>query len=278
MITGKAKVAGVMGDPVAHSRSPVLHGGWLSRYGIDGAYVPLKVSTQNFESALRTLPRIGFVGVNVTLPHKEKAYKLSDVLTPRAERAGAVNTVVFQEDGSILGDNTDGFGFLENLRWRCPLFSAGTSRAVVLGAGGAARAVAAALLDAGCPHLTLVNRNIGRAETLAYALDGPIEVRSWAEVAGSLESAGLLVNTTSLGMEGQPPLELDLDPLPRDAVVTDIVYAPLETDLLEAARERGNPVVDGFGMLLHQARPGFKAWFGIDPVVDDDLWTRMKPG
>lgn len=262
MLTGKAMLAGVAGWPVAHSRSPLLHGSWIARHGLDAAYVPLAVAPADFALAVRGLAAAGFRGMNVTIPHKEAAFAVCDEVLPRAHRAGAVNTLAFR-DGSIIGDCTDGFGFLASL----PGYEPRRGPAVILGAGGAARAIAAALLDAGCPHLTLVNRTPGRAEALARALGGPIHV----SVTAPLEGAALLVNTTSLGMAGQPPLTIDLTPLPAHALVADIVYVPLETPLLAAARARGLIGVDGLGMLLHQARPGFEAWFGVAPVVDEEL-------
>lgn len=267
--SGKTALAGVMGWPVSHSRSPVLHAHWLDRYGLDGAYVPLSVAPGALENALRGLPALGFRGCNLTLPHKEAALALVDCVTDRARRIGAVNTVTVQEDGGLEGDNTDGFGFLENLR------SAGVDiargPAVVIGAGGAARSILVALLDQGCPEIRLVNRSFDRARLLADALNGPVTALRWAERADAQVGAGLLVNTTSQGMVGQPPLDLTLNALPADALVTDIVYTPLETPLLAAARARGNPATDGLGMLLHQARPGFRAWFGVDPTVDAAL-------
>lgn len=262
MLTGRARLAGVAGWPVSHSRSPLLHGTWIARHGLDAAYLPLPIAPENFPLAVRGLAAAGFRGMNVTIPHKEAAFAVCDEVLPRAHRAGAVNTLVFRE-GRILGDCTDGFGFLASL----PDYDPQRGPAVILGAGGAARAIAAALLDAGCPCLTLVNRTPERAEALARALGGPITVSA----CPPLDDAALLVNTTSLGMPGQPPLTLDLAPLPGHAVVADIVYVPLETPLLAAARARGLTGVDGLGMLLHQARPGFEAWFGVAPVVDDEL-------
>lgn len=262
MLTGKARLAGVAGWPVSHSRSPLLHGTWIARHRLDAAYVPLPIAPENFALAVRGLAAAGFRGMNVTIPHKEAAFAVCDEVLPRAHRAGAVNTLVFR-DGRIIGDCTDGFGFLASL----PDYDPRRGPAVLLGAGGAARAIAAALLDAGCPRLTLVNRTPERAEALARALGGPIHVST----TPPLEDAALLVNTTSLGMAGQPPLVLDLTPLPAHAVVADIVYVPLETPLLAAARARGLTGVDGLGMLLHQARPGFEAWFGVAPVVDEEL-------
>ncbi|WP_431282864.1 shikimate dehydrogenase [Humitalea sp. 24SJ18S-53] len=265
-LTGAARLAGVLGWPVAHSRSPLLHGTWLDRHGIDGAYLPLPVAPAEFSVAVRGLMALGFRGANVTIPHKEAAYALCDERDAAAERAGAVNTMVFK-DGRIWGSNTDGWGFCESLREQAPAWRADAGPAVLLGAGGAARAIAARLLDEGCPRLVLVNRNLDRAMALAADLGGPIEVAVDPPLAG----ASLLVNTTSLGMHGEPPLIIDLSPLPTHAVVADIVYVPLETPLLAAARARGLVGVDGLGMLLHQARPGFSAWFGVEPVVDAAL-------
>lgn len=271
-LTGKARVAGVLGWPVGHSRSPRLHGHWLRRYGIDGTYVPLPVRAEAFPRALRALADLGFAGCNVTVPHKEAALATCDAVSHTARAIGAVNTVVIR-DGHLFGDNSDAFGFIENLRQEAPDWRPAAGPAVVLGAGGAARAVIHALLEAGVPALRLVNRTPERAELLGRELDrdGRIAVGAWAERAALLEDAGLVVNTTALGMAGQPPLELALDRLPPAALVTDIVYSPLETDLLARARARGNPVVDGLGMLLHQARLGFRQWFGVEPVVDAAL-------
>ena len=266
LLSGHARLAGVFGHPITHSRSPRLHGFWLQRYGIDGAYIPLGVAPGGFGAAVRALVDLGFRGANVTIPHKLAAFEICDAVAPFARRAGAVNTLIFR-DGRIEGSNTDGFGFLESIREAAPGWRADAGPAVLLGAGGAARAIAAALLDAGAPRVTLVNRTAAKAEALARDLGGPIHVAD----RPPLEDAALLVNTTSLGMQGQPGLEVDLAPLPASAVVADIVYVPLETRLLAAARARGLVAVDGLGMLLHQARPGFEAWFGVAPQVDQAL-------
>jgi shikimate dehydrogenase len=265
-LSGKSRLAGVLGWPVSHSRSPRLHGFWLDRYAIDGAYLPLPVRPERFESAVRALADLGFAGANVTIPHKEAAFALCDEVSEVARRAGSVNTLVFR-GGRIHGTSTDGFGCLESIRGQAPGWSAEAGPAVILGAGGAVRAVAAALLDAGCPRLTLVNRTASRAEAIARDLGGPVEVATTPPLA----EAALLINGTSLGMQGEPPLEIDLAPLPPAAVVQDMVYVPLETPLLAAARARGLRAVDGLGMLLHQARPGFEAWFGVAPQVDAEL-------
>lgn len=269
-LSGKARLAGVMGWPVEHSLSPRLHGYWLEQHGIDGAYVPLAVAPTDLPTALTALPALGFRGVNLTLPHKEQALDLCQEVDDLARRIGAVNTIVVR-DGRLFGSNSDTFGFLENLKEGAPDWRAEAAPAVVLGAGGASRAVVAALADAGAPEVRLVNRTRERAEALATALGGALSVYDWDRREAALAEAGLLVNTTTLGMAGQPPLDLDLGALPVEAVVTDIVYTPLMTPLLQAARTRGNPLVDGLGMLLHQARPGFEAWYGVRPEVTPGL-------
>jgi shikimate dehydrogenase len=271
MLSGRARLAGVVGWPVAHSRSPRLHGYWLDHHGIDGAYVPLGVQPEHFADALIMLARLGFAGMNVTLPHKEAALAAVDEADADARRIGAVNTIVIRGDASLFGTNTDARGFIANLREQAPAWHAGVAPVVMLGAGGAARAAAVALLDAGVPGLCIVNRTARRAEALAATLGEKVSVAPWCDRHRVLVGAGLLVNTTSLGMEGHDDLNLDLGALPRDAVVHDIVYAPLKTQLLAAARARGHVVVDGLGMLLHQARAGFAAWFGVQPEVTPAL-------
>ncbi len=271
-LTGKTRIAGVFGWPVDHSRSPRLHGYWLRQFGIDGAYIPFATHPAKLEQAVRALPALGFRGGNVTLPHKERALALVDEATPVARRVGAVNTLVVREDATILGDNTDGYGFLAHLAATQLGWRGADGPACVLGAGGAARAVVVALLEAGVPEINLVNRTTRRAEEIAASVGaGGIRVLPWEARAAALNDVALLVNSTNLGMAGQPPLELDLGTLPTEAVVYDIVYVPLMTELLKAARQRGNKVVDGVGMLLHQARPGFAAWFGQDPPVTPAL-------
>jgi shikimate dehydrogenase len=270
-LSGRSLIAGVMGWPVAHSRSPRLHGYWLRQYGIDGAYIPLPVRPDQFVAALRALPMLGLAGANVTVPHKEAALKAVDRSDPVARRIGAVNTIVAAPDGTLDGRNSDGFGFTENLRAGVPGWSPKAGPAVILGAGGSARAVAVALLDGGAPEIRIVNRTTERAERLSRDIGGSFRVYGWADRTVALADAALLVNTTTLGMSGQPGLDLALDRLPTTAVVNDIVYSPLETALLAAARTRGHPVVDGLGMLLHQARPGFAAWFGVEPEVTPEL-------
>lgn len=269
-LSGKALKAGVMGWPVEHSRSPVLHGHWLEKYAVDGAYVPMAVKPENLTAALRALPILGFAGCNLTIPHKEAALAIVDRVDPIARRIGAVNTIVVAADGSLEGRNTDGFGFLASLRAGAPSWTP-QAPVTVLGAGGAARSILVALLDAGVAEIRLVNRTLPRATALASELGAAITALPWESRHDALADAALLVNTTSQGMVGEAPLDLSLDRLATDAVVSDIVYVPLETPLLAAARRRGNRTVDGLGMLLHQARAGFAAWFGIEPEVTPAL-------
>ncbi|MGE0094610.1 MAG: shikimate dehydrogenase [Alphaproteobacteria bacterium] len=274
-LSGKAKVAGVMGWPVGHSRSPMLHGHWLRQYGIDGAYVPMAVRPEKIGQALAALPALGFAGCNLTLPHKETSLPHLAEIDGIARRIGAVNTIVVRADGTLAGSNTDAFGFLENLKAGAPGWRPSTGPAVMIGAGGAARAVGVALIDAGVPEIRILNRTRARAETLAEQLGPRCRALDWNARDTSLDGAALLVNTSSLGMAGQPALDLALDALPKDAVVNDIVYVPLETPLLADARQRGHAAVDGLGMLLHQGRPGFHAWFGVDPQVTRALWDEL---
>jgi len=273
MISGKARLAGILGWPVGHSKSPRLHNHWLGLHGIDGAYVPLPIAPEHLADAVRLLPHLGFVGANVTVPHKEAVLDLVDTVAPLAARIGAANMLVVGTDGRITGSNTDAAGFLLNLKEIRAQPAAGP--VVILGAGGAARAACAALLEEGVPEIRLVNRSLERAGQLAADLGGPIVPIDWKGREAALDGAVLLVNSTSLGMTGQPPLEISLDRLSVEALVNDMVYAPLETGLLAAARARGNPVADGIGMLLHQARPCFEAWFGVMPEVTQHIRAMM---
>ena len=260
-LTGQTQVAGVMGWPISHSRSPRLHGYWLNHHGIDGAYIPMPVAPDAIGAALRALPALGFRGVNLTLPHKETAIPFLDERDDLARRVGAVNTVIVREDGTLFGTNTDVFGFTENLLAAGFAVQNTTKKATVLGAGGASRAVIVALQDMGFEKITIINRTQEKAEKLAEALqrEETLDAKPWERLSEQLEGTALFVNTTSLGMEGQPELTVDLSTLPPKAWVTDIVYTPLMTQLLKAAQARGNPVVDGLGMLLHQGRPGLSA-------------------
>lgn len=262
-------LAGVIGSPVAHSRSPALHGHWLRRYGIAGHYVPMDVAQADLKAALALLPKLGFVGVNVTIPHKEHVLRLADIVTDRAALIGAANTLIFRRDGRVHADNTDGAGFLASLRQGAPRWQPSAGPAAVLGAGGAARAVVAALIEAGVPEIRLANRTRARAETVRGDFGAKVTVHDWAQAGAMVGGAATVVNTTALGMVGKPALPVPLEGLSPGTVVTDLVYAPLETAFLAQARAAGCTVVDGLGMLLHQAAPGFERWFGQRPEVDE---------
>lgn len=265
----KIPLAAVIGHPIAHSRSPALHGYWLKRYGLKGFYIPMDVAPQDLERVLRTLPEMGFVGANVTIPHKEAILQIADIISDRAALIGAANTLIFRKDGKIHADNTDGSGFIANLRQNAPQWDPSSGPAAVLGAGGAARAVVAALIEVGAPEIRIVNRTRPRAEALKSDFGAKVVVQDWTQVGSMIADCATLVNTTSLGMTGKPDLVVNLDHLNPRCLVTDLVYAPLKTQLLIEAEDRGNPVVDGLGMLLHQAVPGFERWFGIRPEVDE---------
>ena len=270
-MTEKVKLAGVIGQPIAHSRSPKLHGHWLKRYGISGHYIPMDVAQSDLKSVLETLPKMGFLGVNVTLPHKEAVLDLADSVTDRAALIGAANTLTFTADGRIQADNTDGIGFLANIRDYVPEWSAKSGPCVVFGAGGASRAIIAALSQAGAPLVRVTNRTRARSDALKEHFGAKIEVVDWVQAGNVLSDASLLVNTTSLGMQGKSELRVPLDDLRPETVVTDIVYTPIQTELLRTAKAAGCRTVDGLGMLLHQAAPGFERWFGTAPEVDMEL-------
>lgn len=264
-------LAGVIGAPIGHSRSPALHGYWLKELGIRGHYIPMEVAQADLEQAIRMLPKLGFVGVNVTIPHKEKVVAIADVVSDRAALMGAANTLTFREDGRIYADNTDGYGFLENLKQGAPGWDAQAGPTAVFGAGGAARAVIASLLDAGVPEIRLSNRTKTRAEALRDEFGHRVHVYDWVQAGNMLDGATTVVNASSLGMEGKAEFRVPLDALSPKAVVTDIVYTPLETTLLKQARANGCTVVDGLGMLIYQAIPGFERWFGQRPQVTEGL-------
>jgi shikimate dehydrogenase len=261
-------LAGVIGHPIAHSRSPALHGFWLKRYGIKGHYIPMDVGQADLAMALTSLPKLGFVGCNVTIPHKETVLALADIVTDRAALIGAANTLIFRKDGKIHADNTDGAGFIANLRQNAPHWLPGSGPAVLFGAGGAARAVVAALIDLGVPEIRIANRTRPRAEVLRSDFGARLQVYDWLQAGQMFEGARLVINATSLGMTGKPDFRIPLDTLKPGTLVTDLVYTPLMTQFLIEAQDRGAEIVDGLGMLLHQAAPGFERWFNHRPEVD----------
>lgn len=270
MISGRAKLAGVAGWPIGHSLSPALHGFWIEEHKLDAAYVPLAIAPGDFKDAFAALPKLGFRGLNVTLPHKEAVFALSTGHDEAARITGAVNTIVFDE-GRVLGRNTDVYGFSQLLRDN-GIGSLSNRVAFVLGAGGAARAVIASLIGLGAARVVVANRTLDKAQALA-PLFGPRVVAQQGLAA--LGEAYLLVNTTSLGMTGQPPLAVDLGAMSKGSAVIDIVYRPLETALLAQAKALGLKAIDGLGMLLHQAQPGFAAWFGVEPKVTPQLRAHL---
>jgi shikimate dehydrogenase len=265
------KLAGVMGMPVFQSRSPILHNHWIKKYGIRGAYGHFPVQIENIEAAIRGLSALGLAGCNITQPHKIMAMKLMDQLTPVAQRMGAINCIVVQPDGSLHGYNNDGYGYIQSIKEANPAWRADAGPITVIGAGGAARAVVISLLDEGATEIRLINRTKAKAEELAAVNPSVVKVHDWNDRSAALDGAAMLVNSTNQGMYGQPPLELRLDALPRSAMVSDLIYIPLETPLLAAARARGHVTSNGLGMLLHQAVPAFEAWFGVKPTITEEL-------
>ena len=269
-------LAAVMGWPVMHSRSPLMHNYWLDHMNLVGRYLPLAIEPGKLAPALRALHPLGFSGVNLTIPHKEDAITIVDEVDDVARAIGAISCVTVRSDGSLAATNNDWRGFIDNIRDEQPDWRADAGPAAVVGAGGGSRAVCYGLLRAGATDIRLINRTQARAEKLAAEIGGAISVLPWAARNEALDGVAMVVNTTSQGMVGQPPLELRLDALPRSALVADIIYTPLETPLLAAARTRGNRTVNGLGMLLHQGRPAWKLWFGLEPEVTSDLRRRME--
>ena len=265
------KLAGVMGWPVAHSRSPIIHNHWIRAHGLHAAYGHLAVEPQRLGEAIRGLRALGLAGCNLTIPHKVEALHHVDLVHPLAKRVGAINCIVVQNDGQLMGYNHDGYGFIQSLLSAQPAWQANAGPCVVLGAGGASRAVLVSLIDAGATEIRLLNRTRDKAEALAQEFGTTIHVLDWTDKEAALEGAALVVQTTNQGMQGEPPLVLDLSALPTKALVADIIYTPLETPLLAQARASGHRTVNGLGMLLHQARPAFASWFGVDPQVTPEL-------
>ena len=274
-VTHSYTLAGVMGWPVSHSRSPLLHNHWIAENGLNGAYVLLPVQPGTLRTALRGLAALGFAGCNLTIPHKVEAMTIVDRMDPLARRIGAINTIVVEADGTLGGRNTDAFGFLQSLLDVQPDWRADAGPITVIGAGGAARAVLVSLMDRGACEIRLTNRSHAKAQDMAQEFGAVVQAVPWDERAAALEDAALLVNTTNQGMQGQPPLDLNLERLPRSALVSDIIYIPTETPLLEAARLRGNTTVNGLGMLVHQARLAFEAWFEVRPEITPALMAKL---
>ncbi len=264
-----------MGWPVGHSRSPIIHNHWIAEHGLRGSYVLLPVEPDKLQQALRALPVLGFSGCNLTIPHKVAALSIVDRIDPLAARIGAINCIVVEADGSLSGRNTDAFGYVQSLRDAQPDWLPAVGPALVLGAGGAARAVIAGLLDSGVPSIRLTNRSPDKTQELVAAFGPQVTAVDWAERHAAVDGAALVVNTTNLGMQGQPALDLNLSALSPQALVSDVIYVPLETPLLTAAKQRGNATVNGLGMLLNQARPAFEAWFGVMPTISDALLGKV---
>ncbi len=264
-------MAGVMGWPVMHSRSPLMHNHWFAQEKLKGVYVPLAIQPENLERALRSLHALGFSGCNLTIPHKQKALQIVDEIDSVALKMGAISCVAVKDDGRLVGSNNDAAGFIRNVKEFQPDWQASKGPIVVIGAGGGSRAVCQGLIQEGATEIRLVNRHLERAQIIQADLGGPIQAYAWQDRADLMADASMVVNTTSQGMVGQTPLDIQLDKLPISALATDIVYTPLETPFLRQARLRGNPILNGLGMLLHQGPLGWKAWFGIEPKVTPEL-------
>ena len=269
--TQPLNLAGVIGYPIAHSKSPRLHGHWLAHHGIQGHYIPMSVAPEDLQDTLRLLPKLGFRGINVTIPHKERVLALSDSATEAALKIGAANTLSFESDGRVRADNTDAYGFLENIKKHAPMVNLNEKTALCLGAGGASRAVLYALTKAGISRILLANRTQARADALAELFTNKVEVLRWGTALNQRQDVDMIVNSTSLGMTGQSDLPFSKGIFGSDMVVNDLVYTPLRTSFLTEAKNAGATTVDGLGMLLHQAKPGFQKWFGTVPTIDEDL-------
>jgi shikimate dehydrogenase len=271
----KLVLAGVIGDPISHSKSPILHRYWLDKNAINGHYIPLKVQKNDIKLVLKTLPKMGFSGVNVTVPHKESVLKLANEITQNARQIGSANTLTFLPSGGFKADNTDGYGFLKNLEENDATWNPLNSRVLIIGAGGASRAVISALLNSGVSKIVITNRTHERAEELKEYFERKIDVIKWNEKEQFLKKINILVNTTSLGMLGSKKLNLSLSSINKDTTVLDLVYNPIKTVLLQDAEKHGCKTIDGLGMLLHQATPGFNEWFGIKPIITSEIRKRI---
>ena len=270
MKNDRIPLVAVLGSPISHSKSPILHSYWLRKYGINGHYIPMDVNSVDLKDVLATLPKMGFVGVNITIPHKENVLKLANKISDRAAMIGAANTLSFGLNGQIYADNTDGYGFIENIRQHQPEWRATEGPSLVLGAGGASRAVVSSLLENAAPEIWITNRTRARAEKISTDFGARVKVIDWFSVNKFLPGAAMVINATPLGMVGKPELTIDLKPLSTNTLVTDLVYSPLKTRLLTQAEQKGCRTVDGIGMLIHQAVPGFARWFNLQPIVDSD--------
>ena len=270
MTSEKIPLVAVLGSPISHSKSPMLHSYWLRKYEINGYYIPMDVNSTNLNNVLATLPKMGFVGANVTIPHKESVLKVADKISDRAAMIGAANTLSFGVNGQIYADNTDGYGFIENIRQHQPEWRATEGPSLVLGAGGASRAIVSSLLENAASEIWITNRTRARAEKISTDFGARVKVIDWFSVNKFLPDAAIVINATSLGMVGKPQLTIDLKPLSTNTLVTDLVYNPLKTHLLIQAEKKGCRTVDGIGMLIHQAVPGFTRWFNVQPTVDTD--------
>src|SRR5437868_4460442 len=269
-------LAAVMGWPISQSRSPMLHNYWFEKHGLAGSYVPLAIRPEGLKDALRALPSLLYAGCNLTIPHKQEAFKIVDEADDTAKKIGAISCVIVRPDGSLAGTNNDHYGFVHNILDFVPDWRADAGPVAVMGAGGGARAVIYGLMHRGAREIRLCNRTQARAETLAKEFGGPITVVPWTERHNCLDGCAMLANATSQGMIGQLPLDLELDKLPRSALVADISYIARETPLIVSARERGQRTVTGLGMLLHQGIPAWKAWFGIEPKVTAELRAKIE--
>ena len=268
-------IAGVLGNPIAHSKSPILHQFWLKQNKIKGFYIPLKVSENDLEMTLRNLPKIWFSGVNVTVPHKESVMSLAKIKTERASLIGSANTLTFLPEGGFKADNTDGYGFMKNLEEQAPVWDPKEAKVLILGAGGACRAVIGALLESGVEKLHVTNRTQKRAKDLQVFFNSQIELIEWSQKEELLKNVNTVIKATTLGMVGSDELQFSLSKANENTTIVDLVYNPINTPLLAEAHKKGCHVVNGIGMLLHQATPGFKEWYGVKPTITKELLNRV---
>ena len=267
----RPRLAGVLGNPISHSKSPRMHNYWLKQNKLNGYYIPIKVELADFEQTIRTLMGAGFSGVNVTIPHKVSALEIADESSKTAQNIGAANTLTFTKENKIYADNTDAYGFLNNIKCKYPDWDPKKGMSVVLGAGGASRAVISALLSEGSKKIMVLNRTIEKAETVKKDYDNKITIESWENINEVVASSSNIINTTSLGMNDETFIPINPKAIPEKSLVSDLVYTPLETNLLKMAKDNGSRTVDGLGMLIHQGVPGFETWFGQKPLITKEL-------